>query len=677
MKSKILICVLLVIISAKSLYAQILTDTIFDRQAETSFAFGADASWLSIMEAQGHIFKDDSGVQKDCMVILKEHGINALRFRIWVDPEGGWHGKDDVVYLSKRANELGFKVMINFHYSDSWADPGKQFKPAAWEDHTFEELLDDVYNHTYEILDTLKKTGITPVWVQVGNETRRGMLWPDGHTDNGFGNFTQLINKGYDAVKAIDSSIKVVNHLDNGHDNSLYRWMYDGLNNNGAKYDIIGMSAYPRWSKLDGPTLISRVISNLNDMESRYNKEVMVVESGHYWHEPYTANNYLVELMKALIDEGGTGNFYWEPQYYGSWYEMGAWNPETQQPTLAMDAFLGIKHTDPATLMQITLDEPAAGETFTKDQNITITANASHSTGTITKVTFYVNNEPVIELTEEPYSYELPNPGIGNYRIYASATDDNGYVVDSETITIEVGVVSIFQENVDGYCGISDDAGTIDADHPDYTGEGFINTDNESGITVNWTVSFIEPGEYSIQFRYAGASTRPGEVTVSGESIGTVPFPSTGAWNSWDFSSVNYTATKTGIVPISLTATVAEGLPNIDYMSIRSLDGETKTEASTVCIDQPGVSVLVVENEDFNSLKIYPVPVQNVIHVESSSEKLDAISIFRLDGTLIKSIQDVDSEIIEIPCMSLTTGIYIMQIKMGKETYARKFHIVD
>lgn len=676
MKNQILVCGLLITISAQSSYAQILTDTIFDRGANDSFAYGADISWLPVLESLGYVWRDNAGNQKDLLDILKEKGVNAVRFRVWVNPDNGENGKDFVVDLAKRAHAKGFRIMINFHYSDSWADPGKQYKPAEWEDYSFPQLLDAVYDHTYDVLDALKQNGITPEWVQVGNETRRGMLWPEGHTDNGFGNFTQLINKGYDAVKAIDSSIKVINHVDNGHDNDMYRWMYDGLTSNGAKFDIIGMSAYPRWSKLDGPTLISRVISNLDDMKSRYNKEVMVVESGHYWHEPYMANNYLVELMKALIDEGGTGNFYWEPQYYGNWYEMGAWNPETQQPTLAMDAFLGIKHTDPATLMQITLDEPAAGETFTKDQNIPITANASHSTGTITKVTFYVNDEPVAALTEEPYSFELPNPGIGNYSIYASATDDNGYVVESEKITIEVGVVSIFQENADGYCGITDNAGTIDANHGDYTGEGFINADNESGITVTWTVKFIEAGKYSIQFRYAGTATRPGKVTISGESIDTVSFPSTGAWDSWDFSSVNYTATEAGVVPISLTATVAEGLPNIDYMSIRSLDGEAKTEASTYCLDQSDIPTLIIENEASNNLKIYPTPTRNVLRVESSSENLDSINIYGLDGALVKAIPDVNSQIRDISCTDLTTGMYIMQIKVGNKTYSRKFHIV-
>lgn len=245
MKSKIFLFILLITLS-ESLYAQILTDTIFDRQAETSFAYGADISWLPVLESLGYVWRDDSGSQQEFLDILKEKGINAVRFRVWVNPANGECGKDYVVDLAKRAHEKDFRIMINFHYSDSWADPGKQNKPAAWKDYSFDQLMDAVYDHTFDVLDALKQNGIKPEWVQVGNETRRGMLWPDGHTDNGFENFVQLINKGYDAVKAIDSSIKVINHVDNGHDNSLYRWMYDGLSDNGAKFDIIGMSAYPR-----------------------------------------------------------------------------------------------------------------------------------------------------------------------------------------------------------------------------------------------------------------------------------------------------------------------------------------------------------------------------------------------------------------------------------------------
>jgi arabinogalactan endo-1,4-beta-galactosidase len=114
--------------------------------------------------------------------------MNSVRLRVFVNPSddkaSGHCSKDETVAMALRAQAMGMKVMINFHYSDSWADPGKQFKPKAWENHTFSELLDDVYNHTFEVIDTLKKAGVTPEWVQVGNEIPGGMLWPDGSTNN-------------------------------------------------------------------------------------------------------------------------------------------------------------------------------------------------------------------------------------------------------------------------------------------------------------------------------------------------------------------------------------------------------------------------------------------------------------------------------------------------------------
>lgn len=105
------------------------------------------------------------------------------------------------------------RIMIDFHYSDSWADSGKQTKPAAWANHTFTQLLDDVYNHTFAVLNDLKTAGVTPEWVQIGNEIPSGILWPEGNTSN-WGQLAQLLNKGYDATKAIDNSIKVIVHID-------------------------------------------------------------------------------------------------------------------------------------------------------------------------------------------------------------------------------------------------------------------------------------------------------------------------------------------------------------------------------------------------------------------------------------------------------------------------------
>lgn len=653
-KKFLMSAILGLLLSANSLFSQSLKDTIFNRNENNEFAFGADISWLSQLESWGTVFRDDNGVQKDLMVILKEHGINALRFRVWVNPSGGWSGKTDVLNLCKRADKMGFKIMIDFHYSDSWADPGKQTKPAAWASHNLEQLQKDVYDHTYDILKTLKNNGITPAWVQVGNETKRGMLWPEGSTDTSMKNFAMLVNSGYDAIKAVDSTMQAIVHLPDGDENSLFRWMFDGLKKNGAKWDIIGMSAYPHWAHLDSKTEIDRVVANMKDMVARYNTKVMVVETGYEWDKPYEANNFLVELMDTLMDIGALGSFYWEPESMTG-YALGAWDPNTKRPTIAMDAYLGIKHIDPATVIKIKLDSPLSGSTFRNDEKIELKATASHLNGSISKVTFYVNDKPVAVKTEMPYTFQLPNPGVGNFRIYATATDSDGYIVKTEVVSIQIGIISIFQENTAGYCGMTNNAGTIDSNHPNYTGAGFINSNNEIGASVNWTINFPKVGIYKITFRYAATSARPGTLKINGKNIGTIPFASTGAWDTWDFSSLNYTVSEAGAVPVSVISTKAEGLPNIDYLSIQSMNTDLKTEPGS-CMSHPVVS--------------------SISDIETGSKPIDKIFIYRTDGLLVKRVDFDRAQTINALLSNLEKGLYIIEYYSGREKFIRKHSVI-
>ena len=144
-----------------------------------TFAKGADISWVTEMEAAGEKFYNRDGVETDCFQLMKELGMNAIRLRVWVNPENGWSGKADVVAKAKRAQAQGMDLMIDFHYSDSWADPGQQFKPAAWKGLPLNDLKAAIANHTTDVLQALKAEGITPKWVQVGNEIRPGMLWDE------------------------------------------------------------------------------------------------------------------------------------------------------------------------------------------------------------------------------------------------------------------------------------------------------------------------------------------------------------------------------------------------------------------------------------------------------------------------------------------------------------------
>lgn len=310
------------------------------------FAKGADVGWLPQMEATGYKFFDSDGKEKDCLQLLKNRGMNSIRLRVFVNPNedkaSGHCSKEETVAMALRAQKMGFRVMIDFHYSDSWADPAKQFKPKAWENHTFPELLNDVYNHTFDVINSLKTSGVTPEWVQIGNEIPGGMLWPEGSTKN-WKQLGQLLNKGYDAVKAVDKNIKVIVHVDEGNNNKKFREFFDNAKAQKVKYDVIGLSYYPYWIKKDYSETIADLQFNLNDMAKRYEKEVMVVEVGG--EDDKVQNTYellaaTIKAVKNVPNNKGIGVLYWEPQGARSWshYALSAWL-ENGQPSPALDAF--------------------------------------------------------------------------------------------------------------------------------------------------------------------------------------------------------------------------------------------------------------------------------------------------------------------------------------------------
>ena len=310
------------------------------------FAKGADVGWLPQMEATGYKFYDSDGKEKDCLQLLKDRGMNSIRLRVWVNPNddkaSGHCSKDETVAMALRAQKMGMRIMIDFHYSDSWADPAKQFKPKAWEKHSFPELLNDVYNHTFDVISALKKAGVTPEWVQIGNEIPGGMMWPDGST-NHWDQLGQLLNKGYDAVKVVDKNIKVIVHVDEGNNNAKFRTFFDNATRQKVRYDVIGLSYYPFWIKKDYTEVVADLEFNLNDMVKRYGKEVMIVEIGG--EDDKVENTYqllatAIKAVKNVPNNKGIGVLYWEPQGARSWshYNLSAWL-ENGQPSPALDAF--------------------------------------------------------------------------------------------------------------------------------------------------------------------------------------------------------------------------------------------------------------------------------------------------------------------------------------------------
>lgn len=305
----------------------------------SGFAKGADVSWLTEMEKSGSKFYNADGKETECMTLLRDLGVNSIRLRVWVNPANGWCNKSDVVAKAWRAHQLGMRLMIDFHYSDSWADPSQQTKPAAWAGYTMDELKVAVANHTKEVLNALKDKGITPEWVQVGNETGNGMLWDEGKASDNMAQYAALNNAGYDAVKSVFSNAKVIVHLQEGNKNDLFRWLFDGLKANGGKWDVIGMSLYPQADTWQ--TMNTQCVANIQDMISRYGSEIMLCEVGMPWDDAESCKNFLSDLLAKTKDiDQCLGIFYWEPQAYSGWnaYTLGAFD-NTGKPTVALDAF--------------------------------------------------------------------------------------------------------------------------------------------------------------------------------------------------------------------------------------------------------------------------------------------------------------------------------------------------
>jgi arabinogalactan endo-1,4-beta-galactosidase len=303
------------------------------------FAKGADVSWVTQMEHEGISFYNN-GKSEDLFEILKAKGMNAIRLRVWVNPPEGWCNTADLIAKAVRAKAAGMRLLIDFHYSDFWADPGKQNKPAAWQNEDINGLVAAVGTHTKEVLTALKSNEIKPEWVQVGNETNDGMLWPEGKASVHMDNFAALVNAGYDAVKSVFPAAKVIVHISNGYDNTLFRWIFDGLRNNGAKWDVIGMSLYPTSSNWQ--TLTAQCKTNIKDMHSRYQTPVMICEVGMNANDSLPAHDFLTTLIEQsyTVGQPNLGVFYWEPECYNHWkgYGLGAFN-KAGEPTIALDAF--------------------------------------------------------------------------------------------------------------------------------------------------------------------------------------------------------------------------------------------------------------------------------------------------------------------------------------------------
>lgn len=229
---------------------------------------GVDISFLPEIEAAGVKFYDASDVEKDMLDILKESGVNTIRLRLWHTPATEHASFDEVKTFSERIKAKGLKVWLSVHYSDTWADPAHQVKPAAWADATFAELQDNVYQYTKKIMDE-----IDPNIIQIGNEINGGFLLPSGSTSN-IPNFIALLKKGVAAVRETSADTKIMIHVA-GFD--VAAWFYQQLENNTVDYDLIGLSYYPIWHGKD----LTTVKTMINTLGAAHNKEVVIAETAY------------------------------------------------------------------------------------------------------------------------------------------------------------------------------------------------------------------------------------------------------------------------------------------------------------------------------------------------------------------------------------------------------------
>ena len=316
------------------------TSTRAQTQPAMPFIVGADVSVLTSTEKAGGTFSE-GGKIADPLLILKRNGFNYVRLRLFHTPDKKRELVNDLSYnitLAKRAKAAGLKVLLDFHYSDTWADPGKQFKPAAWEKMNFDQLRGAVFEYTRSAIEALAIAGAAPDMIQIGNEINTGMMWPDGKADKedaGWAKLAQLVKAGRDGAKAALGTASKTQFLHHIADPHHVIWHMDNLLKHDNLPDIIGVSYYPAWH---GDFASFR--KNMDAIAAKYARPIVVVEVAYPWtnqsfdtypdvsHEKPAAGmpaadkagqaefyRRLIREIKATPQGRGAGFIVWEPAW--------------------------------------------------------------------------------------------------------------------------------------------------------------------------------------------------------------------------------------------------------------------------------------------------------------------------------------------------------------------------
>jgi arabinogalactan endo-1,4-beta-galactosidase len=305
------------------------------------YAIGADLSFLKQAEDRGTIFKDNNE-PKPGLEIFKNHGYNWIRLRLFHTPTSLPNNLEYTIALAQEAKKLGYKFLLNYHYSDTWADPGKQYIPKAWEGKSHQELVQAVFEYTRDTIIAFRDADVMPDMVQNGNEIINGMLWPDGRLPNNWDNFAELVKAGIDGVdagKGEEPRSLIMVHIDKGGNKEATKSFFDKFNSYGIDYDVIGQSYYPWWH---GSLLDLR--ENLIFMANEYGKDIIIVEAAYNWRPaeyrnklapfPETGDGqrqFLDEVHRMVLstpDNRGKGVFWWEPAVTGGLRSRGMFDDD-------------------------------------------------------------------------------------------------------------------------------------------------------------------------------------------------------------------------------------------------------------------------------------------------------------------------------------------------------------
>ncbi len=562
------------------------------------FMKGMDISHVPEMLDQGAVFRDKYGNEREVFELLKENGVNSIRLRIWNEPEnvpesGGYCNLEHTVTMAKKVKEHGMSFFLDFHYSDYWADPSKQNKPKAWEGLGFEELKQAVYDYTRDVLLRLKQEGAMPELVQIGNEIRSGMIFPDGEVPH-YDRLVELVNAGIRATRDVcGNTTKVVIHLDQGGRFFYLRDWFDAVIGAGLDdFDYIGVSYYAFWHGT--PYEFKESLVNL---VKRYNKPVIVAETAHAWRRTEKgfideqqekvagflatpeAQRIVLDLVMnitaSLEDNMGIGIYYWEPvvlplegasswaQNMGVFDEMGCALP-------ALESFLFDRSK---------IDKDKVVKIYEPDKIIQEKGSEIKLPKKL-KTLFNDGSCPQLEVVWEDFN----NNRTGSFIIKGLIPQIN------KVVQIELQLVNelkedynfipnaCFEDGLEGWYVVCDDDRTIVELHPEYAipwpappiNNLYIESPLNFKFDIYKEIEDLTPGTYKFQVDYRGTNTTgvnvkmfaQGDLTTCNERM---IYPMDSDWTTYEISDIKI---KKGTVKLGVSIVSPPVYGKMRYFSL-------------------------------------------------------------------------------------------------------------